>query len=82
MEKAISKFIEENRVDLLEKGWLKDFEHLIKLEEILIDLKDFDLETVSDMVKFLGYEKITKKYHGIYKFIFDHEDEVLYVEYS
>lgn len=81
MEKAISKFIEENRTDLLKKGQLNDFEHLIKLESILIDLKEFNNKFIGVVVKFLGYEKITSKYKG-YKFIFDYEDDVLYVEYS
>ena len=81
MVKAISKFIEENRTDLLEKGWLDDFERLIELESIMKDLKEFNNKFIGAVVKFLGYEKITSKYEG-YKFIFDYEDDVLYVEYS
>lgn len=79
MEKAISKFIEENRVNLLKKGWLNDFEHLIELESIMKDLKGADTELISGMVKFLGFEKITSKYKRYYKFIFDYEDDLLYV---
>lgn len=79
MEKVISKFIEENRVNLLKKGWLNDFEHLIELESIMKDLKGADTELISAIVKFLGFEKITSKYKRYYRFIFDYEDDVLYV---
>lgn len=79
MEKTISKFIEENRVDLLKRGWLNDFEHLIELESIMKDLKCADTELISAIVKFLNFEKITSKYKRYYRFIFDYDDNVLYV---